>query len=78
MNYTSKRYLVVHITAFSLLAMAHNVYAYFNFQEVFQNNNETKQIALFIGTTILNFLYFGTLGASILKLIEMNKNKDKN
>lgn len=77
MNYTSKKYIIVYILFFSLLAITQNTNAYFRFQEVFQNDDETKQIALFLGTTIQNFLYFAGLGAVIAKLIE-NRKKNKN
>lgn len=77
MKDTSKKYIIGYILLLSSIAITQNTNAYFRFQEVFQNDDETKQIALFLGITIQNFLYFAGLGAGIIKLIEMNKNKNK-
>lgn len=77
MNYTSKRYIIGYILLLTSIIIERNINAFFSFQRVFQNDDETKQIALFLGTTIQNFLYFAGLGAVIAKLIE-NRKKNKN
>lgn len=78
MNYTSKRYIIGYILLLTSIIIERNINVFFSFQRVFQNDDETKQIALFLGTMMINFLLFVGLGVSIYELVKMNKNKSEN
>lgn len=69
----SRIYLISCILLLISIIIDRNLNAYLNFQRIFKNDDETKQIAGFLGIAIQNLLYFSGLIFCIFRLFDKNK-----
>lgn len=69
----SRIYLISCILLLISIIIDRNLDTYLNFQRIFKNNDETKQVAGFLGLIIQNLVYFSGLIFCIFRLFDKNK-----